>query len=71
MSWVALDVLYEGGLQSSVDAVSDGDGGGGEGSAVSFDDQAAFSEGEALFGGRGFWCGLGRGCSWCRLCWCW
>ena len=47
------NTLNGGGLESSIDAVPDGDGGRGEGSAVPFDEEAAFFVGDLLrLGGR-------------------
>ena len=68
-------MLDEGGLESSVDAVSNGDCRGGKGGAVSFDKEAAFSVGELLRlgggqgrrrGGGGGWRSVWRLCGWRR-----
>jgi len=64
----AFNALDESRLQGSVDAVPDGHNRGGEGGAVSLDDESALAECEALLGGRGFWCGWGGCCSGRRLC---
>jgi hypothetical protein len=42
--------LNEGGIQGGIDAVTDGNNGGCEGRAVSFDHESALSEGEAFLG---------------------
>jgi hypothetical protein len=60
--------LNEVGIQGSVDAVPDGFNRACEGRAVSFHHESVLSEGWALLGGRGFRCGFGVACSWCRLC---
>jgi len=46
------NALYKGGLQGSVDAVPDGNEGGGKGGAVATYEQAALSVGDHLLRGR-------------------
>ena len=66
MGWI--NVLDNNSIQGTVNAIPDGDKWGGEKSAVSFDNEPAFAEGEALLGRSGCRCGGGGGYSWCRLC---
>ena len=62
-------MLNKGGLESSVNAVSDGDCGGGKRSAVSLDEEVAFSVSDLLCLGGGRGGRRGGGGVW-RSMWC-
>ena len=64
----AHNALYKGGLEGRVNAVPDGDDRGGEGGAISFDDELALPLCDGPFGWRGF-LGGGRRSRWGRLSW--